>query len=229
MGSCGSRGPIVVSVSTTGVAVAGVRRAAATTAAAATTSATRAAAATPAAAAARAATTAGTEAGSADPERERVVMQGGRAKAYRPLPAPRRRAAFAAGLAAYARGDYFEAHELLEPAWMGTDDPIERDLDQGLIKLAAGMVHAVRGNPAGVVNNMRGASARLSTAAAADPWAGGLDLPRLLTEIERCRAAAERLLLERRPHPRPSVREATTRRERRPPLVLEAPPLRPGR
>ena len=26
------------------------------------------------------------------------------------------------GLAAYERGDFFEAHELLEPAWMGTDD-----------------------------------------------------------------------------------------------------------
>ena len=27
------------------------------------------------------------------------------------------------GLAAYERGDFFVAHELLEPAWMGTDDP----------------------------------------------------------------------------------------------------------
>lgn len=156
-------------------------------------------------------------------------MQGGRAKAYRPLPVARRRAAFAASLAAYARGDYFEAHELLEPAWMGTDDPVERDLDQGLIKLAAGMVHAVRGNPAGVVNNLRGASARLSAAAAADPRAGGLDLPRLLTAIDRCRVAAERLVPERRPAPRPSVGRATSPRRRRPPLALDAPPLRPAR
>ena len=51
-----------------------------------------------------------------------TVLQGGRAKAYRPLPAAERREAFAAALAAYERGDFFLAHELLEPAWMGTDD-----------------------------------------------------------------------------------------------------------
>src|SRR5215210_4003995 len=92
----------------------------------------------------------------------RTVIQGGRAKAYRPLPEARRRAAFLAGVAAYERGDFFEAHELLEPAWMGTDDPLERDLHQGLIKLAAGYVHAVRGNPEGMLKNLRGARERLA-------------------------------------------------------------------
>ena len=58
-------------------------------------------------------------------------------KAYRPMAAAERRTAFAAGLAAYDRGDAFLAHELLEPAWMGTDQLAEREVLQGLIKLAA--------------------------------------------------------------------------------------------
>ena len=57
----------------------------------------------------------------------RTVTERGRAKAYRPLPEDEREAALAAGLAAYDRGDWFLAHELLEPAWMGTADPAERD------------------------------------------------------------------------------------------------------
>ncbi len=56
-------------------------------------------------------------------ERLTVTDADGRRKAYRPLPAPTRAAAVAEGLDAYERGDFFEAHELLEPAWMGTDDP----------------------------------------------------------------------------------------------------------
>ena len=93
----------------------------------------------------------------------RTVVERGRAKAYRPLPAADRRAAFAAGLAAYDRGDWFLAHELLEPAWMGTADPAERTLDSGLIKLAAAGVHATRGNPGGVRKNLVGARLRLAS------------------------------------------------------------------
>jgi hypothetical protein len=98
-----------------------------------------------------------------------LVRQGGRDKAYRPLATDARRAALRRGLAAYGRGDFFEAHELLEPAWMGTADPVERDLYQGLIKLAAGFVHEVRGNPAGIVKNLRGARERLARAAEGGP------------------------------------------------------------
>jgi hypothetical protein len=116
--------------------------------------------------------------------RDGRVIQGGRAKAYRPLPPEARAAAFEAGLAAYRRGDFFEAHELLEPAWMGTADPVERDLDQGLIKLAAAYVHAVRGNAAGITTNLRGARQRLSAAAALDPAAGGLDLRAIVAQID---------------------------------------------
>ena len=94
------------------------------------------------------------------PDRRRAVGEGLPAA----IGAEARAAALRAGLAAYERGDFFEAHELLEPAWMGTADPVERELHQGLIKLAAGFVHAVRGNPLGIVKNLRGARERLARA-----------------------------------------------------------------
>lgn len=117
-----------------------------------------------------------------------VIGRDGRAKAYRPLPEADRAAALAAGLHAYREGDFFEAHELLEPAWMGTDVPADRALLQGLIKLAAAYVHAVRGNPAGIVRNLRGARARLVesdeerlAAGLPDPW---LDVPGLVKAVD---------------------------------------------
>jgi predicted metal-dependent hydrolase len=115
----------------------------------------------------------------------RTVLQGDRAKAYRPIPLEARRAALAGGLAAYDRGDFFEAHELLEPAWMGTDDLGERAFLQGLIKLAAAFVHATRGNPLGVAKNLAGARDRLRADGASEAGAvAGVDVPVLLDRIE---------------------------------------------
>jgi predicted metal-dependent hydrolase len=114
-----------------------------------------------------------------------TVLQNGRAKAYRPLPAAARRHAYDEALAAYERGDFFETHELLEPAWMGTDDPAERALHQGLIKLAAAFVHGVRGTPAGIAKNLAGARERLAEAVGSAPAAAsGLDLAVLLDAID---------------------------------------------
>jgi predicted metal-dependent hydrolase len=117
------------------------------------------------------------------PIEERRILQGGRAKAYRPLPAATRRRALRDGLAAYDRGDFFLAHELLEPAWMGTDHLPERELLQGLIKLAAAHVHAVRGNRAGIVKNLEGARQRLA-AAGTSGERFGLDAAALVAEID---------------------------------------------
>jgi predicted metal-dependent hydrolase len=117
-----------------------------------------------------------------------VIGRDGRAKAYRPLPEAERTAAFNAGLAAYRRGDFFEAHELLEPAWMGTDVMADRALLQGLIKVAAAYVHAVRGNPVGIARNLEGARIRLleaqqgfTSAGVGDPW---LDPAGLIAAID---------------------------------------------
>jgi predicted metal-dependent hydrolase len=119
-------------------------------------------------------------------ERAVVVGRDGRAKAYRPLPEVERRAAIEAGLASYARGDFFEAHEELEPAWMGTDDLAERALLQGLIKVAAAYVHDVRGNPAGIERNLTGARRLLGEAAAHGPAdnAARVDLDALIAAVD---------------------------------------------
>ena len=114
-----------------------------------------------------------------------TVLQGGRAKAYRPLSAEDRRHAYDEALEAYERGDFFETHELLEPAWMGTDELPERHLHQGLIKLAAAFVHGVRGNPTGIAKNLVGAREHLAQAVDTPAaTASGLDLPALIGAID---------------------------------------------
>ena len=128
------------------------------------------------------------------------VMERGRSKAYRPLPTEVRTAAVERGLAAYGRGAWYLAHEELEPAWMGTDDPVERAVLSGLIKLAAAYVHAARGNVLGVRTNLRGARERRRTAAAsagaaegAPGAAGWVDLDVLLDDLEDRLARIETL------------------------------------
>jgi predicted metal-dependent hydrolase len=115
-----------------------------------------------------------------------IVGSDGRAKAYRPLPTEQRHEAIEAALGAYGRGDFFEAHEALEPAWMGSDDPAERALLQGLIKVAAAYVHDVRGNPAGIDRNLTGARRLLGEALAGGQGqnAAGVDLVDLLEAVD---------------------------------------------
>jgi predicted metal-dependent hydrolase len=125
-------------------------------------------------------------------DRQVVVGADGRAKAYRPLPAEARIAAVAAGLEAYAVGDYFEAHELMEPAWMGTADLAERALIQGLIKVAAADVHSVRGNPKGVRRNLEGARDRLRSGVEGSVTGVELDVDALLASIEARLGALDR-------------------------------------
>lgn len=117
------------------------------------------------------------------PAADQRVIQDGRSKAYRPLPAAARRKALEAGLAAYRRGDFFEAHELLEPAWMGTRNLAERELIQGVIKLAAAFVHGSRSNPAGMTKNLRGARERIARGTAAAGTVG-IDAERLVASID---------------------------------------------
>jgi len=113
----------------------------------------------------------------------RTILQGGRAKVYRPMPAAARRAALEAGLAAYANDDFFLAHELLEPPWMGASDLGERELLQGIIKLAAAFMHGARANPVGIEKNLRGARERLANAGEAGARLG-VDVEALLATID---------------------------------------------
>ncbi|MEO7665386.1 MAG: DUF309 domain-containing protein [Candidatus Limnocylindrales bacterium] len=139
-------------------------------------------------------------------ERPATIAENGREKAYRPLSAADRRAAFDAGVRAYDAGDVFLAHERLEPAWMGASDPAERALHAGLIKVAAAFVHLARGNPAGIDKNLAGAVARLERAGPAGPGYG-IDVSELLRRVEAALAAV-RLgqFVDRIPLPRLEVR-----------------------
>ena len=116
--------------------------------------------------------------------RQVVVGEDGRAKVYRPLPDKARIAAVRAGLEAYGAGDFFEAHEHMEPAWMGTADLAERNLIQGLIKVAAADVHAVRGNPAGIRRNLEGARDRLRSGVGGSISGVELDVDGVLAAID---------------------------------------------
>ena len=89
---------------------------------------------------------------------------------------------------------------------MGTSDLAERALYQGLIKLAAGYVHAVRGNPIGLTRNLTGARAHLETSQRLDAEVSrgaGIDLAALLVRIDARLAAVpsvvEELSAGRRP------------------------------
>jgi hypothetical protein len=70
---------------------------------------------------------------------------------------------------------------------MGTSDLAERALYQGLIKLAAGYVHAIRGNPVGMTRNLHGARKYLETSLRTGPEysvRAGIDLESLLVQID---------------------------------------------
>ncbi|MGO9180204.1 MAG: DUF309 domain-containing protein [Candidatus Limnocylindrales bacterium] len=126
----------------------------------------------------------------------RVRDPDGRMKAYRPLSSTARLEGLARALKVYGSGDFFAAHEILEPAWMGTDDPAERALYQGLIKLSAAGVHAVRGNPEGVRRNLLGAATRLARVPSAAAGTLGdalasVDLPATRSWIAAALAALE--------------------------------------
>ena len=71
---------------------------------------------------------------------------------------------------------------------MGTRDLAERELIQGLIKLAAALVHQARGNPRGVDKNLRGARARIAAGAEAGPKLG-IEVAALFDSIDAWLAA----------------------------------------
>jgi len=71
---------------------------------------------------------------------------------------------------------------------MGTADPGERDLLQGLIKLSAAFVHSARSNPIGIAKNLRGARDRFAGAITAGRRAG-IDVPTITAQIDARLAA----------------------------------------
>jgi hypothetical protein len=66
---------------------------------------------------------------------------------------------------------------------MGTRELAERELIQGVIKLAAAFVHEARGNPAGIEKNLRGARARVAAGVEAGGVLG-IDVAELLRRVD---------------------------------------------
>ena len=61
---------------------------------------------------------------------------------------PRRNAALAAFMLAFAEGNFFEAHEILEEFWVGYQGS-DRDFYRGLIQAAVALHHLSAGNAVG--------------------------------------------------------------------------------
>ena len=77
-----------------------------------------------------------------------------------PLPPPEVDRLFNEGVALFNGVRYWHAHEAWETLWRAANDD-ERDFYQGLIQLAAGLLHLQRRNPRGAQNKLREGVARL--------------------------------------------------------------------
>lgn len=87
-------------------------------------------------------------------------------------------------LTLFARGAYFDCHEALEPLWLAA--PAEsKGFYQGLIQLAAALVHWRRGYRPAILPLLDAAHAKLARVA---PDTAGLDLPALVASLTAARA-----------------------------------------
>jgi len=84
-------------------------------------------------------------------------------------------------------GAYFACHETLEELWLGTPEP-ERRLYQGILQVAAGLLHLERGNRSGALTLLSRGSALLRPFA---PTAHGLDIGALLADTARLQRELE--------------------------------------
>jgi len=91
---------------------------------------------------------------------------------------------FKAGLEQIRSGRFFEAHEELEIAWRAA--PVEeRDFYQGLVHVAVAWYQAGRRRPVATASQLEKAARRLAPYA---PSHRGVDVARVLTQVERARA-----------------------------------------
>ena len=92
-------------------------------------------------------------------------------------------------------GEFFDAHELLEDAWRSAE-PSEKDFFQGLVHVAVAWYQAGRRNRTGCGRQLEKAARRL---AAYRPRHRGVDVSRLLHEVDAARATLAAGSLELRP------------------------------
>src|SRR3990172_6203542 len=107
---------------------------------------------------------------------------------------PEHAAKLDAAAAMWNRGEYFEAHEVMEEIW--NDDQTEAtEFVQGLLCAAVGFAKLDVGRPAGTQKMM----VRARTLLLGYPeWYMGFDVASLLEAFERCRVEAEEVLAKRK-------------------------------
>ena len=111
--------------------------------------------------------------------------------------------AYRHGLQLFNRGEFFEAHEVLEDVWRAAAIEDRRFL-QGLIQIAVALHHHSTGNVTGCRSVLARACRNLSSYA---PEYGGLDLAAVLAELDQWRQALET------GHAVPSPPQLTLRRQ----------------
>ena len=98
-----------------------------------------------------------------------------------PAPSP----LLAEGIRLFNEGRWFEAHEVLEDAWLAEPTPLRR-LYQGILQVGVGLHHARRGNRTGALSLLdRG----MSLLAAFEPRRLGVDVERLVRDAAAARRA----------------------------------------
>jgi len=90
-----------------------------------------------------------------------------------------------AGIRLFNEARWFEAHEVLEQAWLAEPTPL-RLLYQGILQVGVGLHHARRGNLSGALSLLdRG----MSLLAAFEPERLGVDVSRLVRDAAAARRA----------------------------------------
>jgi predicted metal-dependent hydrolase len=93
--------------------------------------------------------------------------------------------AYRRGLELFNRGEFFDAHEVLEDVWRAAPEA-EKKFLQGLIQVAVGLHHHSRGNLAGGQSLLARAHKNLSVYPALH---GGIDVAGLRAQVEQWIAA----------------------------------------
>jgi predicted metal-dependent hydrolase len=94
-------------------------------------------------------------------------------------------ALLAEGVRLFNQGRWFEAHEVLERAWIDEPTPLRR-LYQGILQVGVGLHHARRGNLAGALSLLDRGMALL---APFEPHHLGVDVERLVRDAAAARRA----------------------------------------
>ncbi len=112
---------------------------------------------------------------------------------------------FERGIAAFNRGEYFEAHEIWESVWIASNGP-QREFLQGLIQVSVALHHLSRGNSSGARSLIERAEAHFADLPS--PY-HGIDCRVLLTLAGRCVKMGTEMIRSRTP----ATKRCLTRQE----------------